>query len=218
MIVMNRNRRTTAPSEPQTRPQNCWRRGSVRTASAITSALSPASERSMMTMLSQRAQNSGLSRKSTPPPGSGARRQRRAPRAPAPRRQDRHREEEERDRVDGPADRPREEDAERALRHDQALAQRVLGEVAEDERQDQRREWIVELLEHVADDTESQPIPDVDPAVVDGARPDAAHDDDQRRQDPERDRQDLGEERHEQQHHQHPDDVAPGHARDEAPP
>src|SRR3989338_6337309 len=217
MIVMNTRRSATAPSEPHTRPQNCWRRGRVRTASAITSALSPASERSMMTMLSHRAQNPGSRRKSTAPPRSGVWGQRHAPRAPAPRRQQRHHEEEDRDGVDRPPYRACEEDGQRALRHDQALAQRVFGEVAEHERQDQRRERIVELLEHVADDTEDQHIPDVDHAVVHGERPDAAHDDDQRRQDPERDRQDPGEERHEQQHHQHADDVARVHARDEAP-
>src|SRR5216110_76484 len=49
-IAMNATRRPTAPAVPQTRPQNCWRWGSVRTASAMTSALSPASVRSMITI------------------------------------------------------------------------------------------------------------------------------------------------------------------------
>src|SRR5262249_61474961 len=50
-----------APAVPQRRPCHCRFVGSVRTASAMTSALSPAKVRSMTTMLSQRAQNSGSS-------------------------------------------------------------------------------------------------------------------------------------------------------------
>ena len=49
-MVMKRSRRPTAPTVPQIRPRNCWRLGRVRTASAITSALSPARARSMSTI------------------------------------------------------------------------------------------------------------------------------------------------------------------------
>src|SRR5438034_2423999 len=59
--TMKPRRRATAPAVPHTRPRHCCFRGSVRTASAMTRALSPASVRSMTTMLSQRAQNSGSS-------------------------------------------------------------------------------------------------------------------------------------------------------------
>src|SRR5262245_45549314 len=56
---MNASRSPTAPSVPETRPRNCWRLGRLWTASAMTSALSPASVRSMMMMPKTRAQNSG---------------------------------------------------------------------------------------------------------------------------------------------------------------
>src|SRR3989441_9777489 len=55
---MTARRSATAPAAPHKRPQNCWRWGSVRTASAMTSALSPARVRSMITMPKSRAQNS----------------------------------------------------------------------------------------------------------------------------------------------------------------
>src|SRR5216683_4374683 len=147
----------------------------------------------------------------------GGHRDARLPRAPQVRLQERKREKYERDRTDGPGDRAREQDQQGALRHDQALAEGILGQIPEHEGEDQRSERIVELLEHVADHPEEQHIPDVDHAVVDGVRAHRAHRDDQRGQDRERDPENGREERHEGQHHHHPDDVAGVHARDEAP-
>src|SRR5262245_640497 len=62
-MAMKIRRNATAPTVPQTRPTNWWRGGSVRTASAMTSALSPARGRSMRMMPARRAQNSGSRRK-----------------------------------------------------------------------------------------------------------------------------------------------------------
>ena len=63
--------RPTAAAVPHTRPSHCSRAGSERTASAITSALSPASDRSIRMMLTSLAQNSGSTRKPMPGPISG---------------------------------------------------------------------------------------------------------------------------------------------------
>jgi len=49
--------RTMAPTAPQKIPMRCCRRGSVRTAIAMTSALSPANVKSMTTILSQLRMN-----------------------------------------------------------------------------------------------------------------------------------------------------------------
>src|SRR5687767_1744809 len=59
-MKMKNRRRPTAPAVPQSRPCSCWRGGRLRTASAMTSALSPASVRSMMMMLTRRAKNSAV--------------------------------------------------------------------------------------------------------------------------------------------------------------
>src|SRR3990172_4833558 len=117
MIVMKRSRSPTAPTVPQIRPTNCWRLGSVRTASAMTSALSPANSRSMRTILNTPIQNDGseteavtAKRRSGLPGRCG--RHRHAPEPAPPRRDDGQREEEQRDSGDGPRDRPHEEDQE----------------------------------------------------------------------------------------------------------
>src|ERR1051325_1694143 len=136
---------------------------------------------------------------------------------PPPRRDDRQDEEEDGRQGDRTRDRSVEENSQRPLRHDEALTQRVFGEIAEDERQHERRERIVELLEGVADDAEYHHVPAVDHAVVHGVGADRAHDHDERRQNRERDAQNRREERHEREHHQHADDVAGVHAGDEAP-
>src|ERR1700730_4407159 len=147
------SRSTTAPAAPQTWPRIRWCRGRARTASAISTALSPERRRLRKPISRRRIQNCGpRSREITPVeplsglPGRDGRR-RKTP-EPAPPGRDRgQREEEERHHRDGPGDGPLEEDQERALRHDEALAQGVFGEVAENEREHERRQWIVELLE-----------------------------------------------------------------------
>ena len=64
-IATNTSRRRTAPTVPQIRPIIACRGGSVRTARAITTALSPESARLISTMPTQRAQNSGSVRNDT---------------------------------------------------------------------------------------------------------------------------------------------------------
>src|SRR3972149_4250215 len=124
---MNRSRSPTAPTVPQIRPRNCWRLGSVRTASAMTSALSPASARSMRTILETPIQNDGsktetvTARRRSGLPGRCGRHRHAQEPAPPPRGDGQERDK-KRDGGDGPRDRPHEEDLERALRHDEALA------------------------------------------------------------------------------------------------
>src|SRR3989304_5366039 len=173
---MNRSRSPTAPTVPQIRPRNWWGLGSVRTARAMTSALSPASARSMRTTLETPIQNDGsktetvTARRRSGLPGRCGR-HRHAPEPAPPRRDDGQHEEEQRDSGDGPRDRPHEEDLERALRHDEALAQGILGEVAQDEREHERGQRIIEFLEHVADHAEDEHIPDVEHAAIDRVGP-----------------------------------------------
>src|SRR6266542_2508970 len=59
ITAIRASRSMTAPTVPPIKPKSLCRGGKVRTAMAITRALSPASERSMITMPSQRAQISG---------------------------------------------------------------------------------------------------------------------------------------------------------------
>src|SRR3954471_9487116 len=80
-----------------------------------------------------------------------------------------------RDRSD---QRVRPHDRDVALRDEHRLAERVLGLVAEDEREHERRERIVELLEDVADETEAEHEPDVEHRVVHGVGADRADHDD----------------------------------------
>src|SRR5215510_9651620 len=133
-------RSTTAPAAPQTCPSMRCCRGRDRTASAIRTALSPESSRLRNAISTRRIQNCGpRSREITVEPLSGLpgrdRGRRKAPEPAPPGRDHGQQEEEQRDGGDGAGDRPVEEDQERALRHDQALPQRILRKVAEDEGQ-----------------------------------------------------------------------------------
>ena len=65
MIVMKIRRRATAPAAPQIRPWSCCRFGRVRTASAMTSALSPARARSIRTIFRTPTMKSTVT---SPPP------------------------------------------------------------------------------------------------------------------------------------------------------
>src|SRR5712671_5605578 len=137
--------------------------------------------------------------------------------APAPGVDGREDEEEERQQGDDGRDGPPQEDEERALRHDQALSQRALGHIAEHQREHQRSQGVVELLEDVSDHAEQDHVPDVDHVVVRGVRADGADQHDERREDGEGDAEDGREERHEGQHHHHADQVAGVHAGDQPP-
>ena len=90
-------------------------------------------------------------------------------------------------------------------RQQHRLAERRLGHVAQHEREHQRRERILELLEQVTDDAEHHHHVDVEHVVVDGVRADRADDDDDRRDDRERNAQDRRPPRHGRQH----DDAGP---------
>src|SRR5262245_17323751 len=170
-------RSITAPTVPHTWPSMRCRGGSRRTASAITTALSPDRSRFKKPISSRPAQKCGSARVliravleaaylSWRPEAS-----RLPPQAAPPRREDRQEEEEDRHEADRAGDGPGEEDRERPMGHDQALAERILREIPEHEGQHQRRQRVIELLEHVADDAEQQHVPHVDHAVVHRVRP-----------------------------------------------
>ena len=97
------------------------------------------------------------------------------------------------------------------------LPERRLGHVAQHEREHERRERILELLEHVADDAEHHHHHDVEHVVVDRVRADRADHDDHGRDDRERDAQDRRPPGHRRQHDDEADDVAEVHRGDEAP-
>ena len=114
-------------------------------------------------------------------------------------------------------ERVRPEDAEVARDAEHRLAERVLGAVAEHQRQHERRQRVVELLQDVADDAEDDHQPDVEHGVVNRVGADRADDDDHRRDDRERDAQDRREERHRREHDDEARDVAEVHRGDETP-
>src|SRR6267378_3781991 len=120
---------------------------------------------------------------STPHPGERAADQR-------PEEQD---ERERRDRADQ-AVRP--EHAHVSACADHRQTERVLGPVAEHERERERGERDADLLEHVADDAEEEHQPDVEHGVLDRVGADRAGHHDHRRDRRERHAQDRGEERH----------------------
>ena len=133
---------------------------------------------------------------------------------PADQRPEQQDERQRRDRADEPV---RPEHAQVAAGADHRQAERVLGAIAEHQRERERRERDADLLEHVADDAEQQHQPDVEHRVLDRVRADRARHDDHRRDGGERNAQDGGEDRHRGQHDHQPDDVAEIHRRDEAP-
>src|SRR5438034_405305 len=76
------------------------------------------------------------------------------------------------------------EEVERAaVARDQRLAQLALRRVAEHERDDQRRQWVLQLPQPVANEAEDDRDEDVEHAVVQRVRPDDRDDDDERRDD-----------------------------------
>src|SRR5690348_6691972 len=80
----------------------------------------------------------------------------RPPQQPDQLREQRPEEQQQRERRDRADQRVRPHDHDVALRDEHRLAERVLRLVAEDEREDHRRERVVELLEDVADEAEPE--------------------------------------------------------------
>jgi ABC-type multidrug transport system fused ATPase/permease subunit len=117
----------------------------------------------------------------------------------------------------GRRDRPGDEDGEVAARDLERLPERLLHERAQDERQDQRRQRHVELLEEIAQDAEGRHHPHVEHLAVDAVGADHAEPQDEGEQDRARDLEDLHPERDQRQVQDQQDDVADAEARDHAP-
>src|SRR5690242_12444817 len=140
-----------------------------------------------------------LSRERRIPPGMGIlgrRLAQGAARAPERAGDQRPEEEHEREGGDRADEAVRPEHAQIARRADHREAEGVLGAVAENERERERRERNSDFLEHVADDAEEEHQPDVEHGVLDRVGADRAGDDDHGGDGGERDAQHGGEERH----------------------
>src|SRR5262245_66289805 len=101
-------------------------------------------------------------------------RRRRSFQSSPPRRDRGQEKKEDRQRGNGSRDRAGEKDRQGALRDDQALAQRALGQISKHQRKHERRDRVIEFFEHVADDAENKHIPYVKYAVVHGIGADGA--------------------------------------------
>ena len=219
----NRRRSTTAPTVPQIWPSRRIRLGRARTASAMTTALSPESRRFRKLISSSRPQNCGSGRMSIRvgrPLGYVSWR------APAP--NDRPRTRRQYGVMTGSA---KKKSATALMTPEIGRVNRIASEpcdmirlwrrafsaqITQHEGKHERSERIVELLEDIADDTEGQHIPHVDHGAVHGVGADRADGHDERRQDREGNAQDPREQRHAGEHHQDADDIARVHARDQS--
>src|SRR3989442_12974812 len=126
-------------------------------------------------------------------------------------------EQNERERGDRADQAVRPEDAHVSARADHRQAERVLGPVAEHERERERRERNADFLEYVADDAEEEHQPDVEHGVLDRVGADRAGHHDHRGDRRERHAQDGGEDRHGREDEDEADHVAEIHRGDQAP-
>src|SRR6267378_7883486 len=126
-------------------------------------------------------------------------------------------EQHERERGDRPNQAVRPEHAHVPARADHRQAKRILGAVAEHQREREGRRRDADLLEHVADDAEEEHQPDVEHGVLDREGADRARHHDHGRDGGEGDAQHRGEERHGGEHHDEADDIAEVHRGDQAP-
>ena len=104
-----------------------------------------------------------------------------------------------------------------AARHGDRLAQRLLHQRPEDEREDHRRDRHVELLERVADDAEEAEQPDIEHLAVRRVGADDAAGEDQREERRPRYAEEVDPERYQRQVEHEQDDVADDEAPDHAP-
>src|SRR6266699_495341 len=126
-------------------------------------------------------------------------------------------EQNERERGDRADQAVRPEYAHVSARADHRQAERVLGAIAENERERERRKGNADLLEHVADDAEEEHQPDVEHGILDRVGADRARHHDHRGDRRERHAQDGGEDRNGREHEDEADHVAEIHRSDQAP-